>query len=134
MPRQSHLQPPIEHFETVLTAKGGTFDREFNLVDTEKLKGYLVGIQEVLPNMYSLHAVWMELYHHWWNPDEFWTDHPKVQGQEIYLGFWFNEDNNLWYVDFVQRFETLEQAALVADDNQQIAIWDCENGEVLNEF
>lgn len=46
---------------------------------------------------------------------------------EYCLGVWLNPENNLYYVDISIHCDTIHDAAKIAFENQQIAIWDCEN-------
>jgi hypothetical protein len=44
-----------------------------------------------------------------------------------FVGFWFNKDNNCWYIDEVAHYDYLEYAMNTARAYDQIAIWDISN-------
>lgn len=45
---------------------------------------------------------------------------------ECYIGSWFNEQDELWYLDVSVQVDNLEEAFRIARENKQIAFWDCE--------
>ena len=48
----------------------------------------------------------------------------EATGKEVYAGGWLNQDNNKYYLDAVQIYDSLDTALYVADSGAQLAIFD----------
>jgi hypothetical protein len=47
------------------------------------------------------------------------------------MGGWFNPENDSFYFDSVKLFESVEDAIAFGKENQQIAIYDLTNRELI---
>jgi hypothetical protein len=110
---------PSTTLEHVRNQGGMTFDRYKQPIKITD--GYIVAIESVTITD-SLEEAWAELAYHFWP-----TEHDLN-----YLGFWQDPDTGKWYVDFVIHTYSLKYALEIANDRNELAIYDCKNGTSIN--
>jgi len=56
----------------------------------------------------------------------------EIQLGDVFIGGWYNSNDNMWYIDLSERFASYHDAMVVASERDEFAVWDVELGAELN--